>query len=129
MRQQRRAIGEEDQVMVGQERRLDAFIAAVNARSAKTGVEAEYVRIGAATCGTPPDYAVILDRISHEVPFYQAFLKHASLHGVHVINNPFWKLADDKFFGTGLAERLGVPIPRTVAQPGVHRGHHAGQSA
>jgi glutathione synthase/RimK-type ligase-like ATP-grasp enzyme len=105
-------------VMVGRERSFpDAFIAEVNARSAKTGVSAEYVKIGAAICGTPPDYAVILDRISHEVPFYQAYLKHAALEGVHVINNPFWKLADDKFFGTGLAAKLDVPIPRTVALP------------
>jgi glutathione synthase/RimK-type ligase-like ATP-grasp enzyme len=105
-------------VMVGRERSFpDAFIAEVNQRSSKTGVTAEYVKVGAATCGVAPDYAVILDRISHEVPFYQAWLKHAALQGVHVVNNPFWKLADDKFFGTGLAEQLGVPIPRTVALP------------
>jgi glutathione synthase/RimK-type ligase-like ATP-grasp enzyme len=105
-------------VMVGRERSFpDAFIAEVNRRSASTGVSAEYVRVGSANCGAPPDYAVILDRISHEVPFYQAFLKHAALQGVHVVNNPFWKLADDKFFGTGLAEKLGVPVPRTVALP------------
>jgi glutathione synthase/RimK-type ligase-like ATP-grasp enzyme len=105
-------------VMVGRERSFpDAVIAEVNRRSPKTGVTAEYVRTGAATCGQAPPYAVILDRISHEVPFYQAYLKHAALHGVHVVNNPFWKLADDKFFGTGLADKLGVPVPRTVALP------------
>jgi glutathione synthase/RimK-type ligase-like ATP-grasp enzyme len=105
-------------VMVGRERSFpDAFIAEVNRRSGSTGVSAEYVRVGSAVCGEAPDYAVILDRISHEVPFYQAWLKHAALEGVHVVNNPFWKLADDKFFGTGLAEKLGVPVPRTVALP------------
>jgi hypothetical protein len=105
-------------VMVGRERSFpDAFIAEVNRRSASSGVSAEYVRIGSARCGVPPDYAVILDRISHEVPFYQAWLKHAALEGVHVVNNPFWKLADDKFFGTGLAAKLGIPVPRTVALP------------
>jgi glutathione synthase/RimK-type ligase-like ATP-grasp enzyme len=105
-------------VMVGRERSFpDAFIAEVNRRSASTGVSAEYVRVGSANCGTAPDFAVILDRISHEVPFYQAWLKHAALQGVHVVNNPFWKLADDKFFGTALAEKLGVPVPRTVALP------------
>jgi hypothetical protein len=105
-------------VMVGRERSFpDAFIAAVNSRSDKTGVTAEYVRTAAAICGTAPPYSVILDRISHEVPFYQAYLKHAALHGVHVVNNPFWKLADDKFFGTGLAAKLDVPVPKTVALP------------
>jgi hypothetical protein len=105
-------------VMVGRERSFpDAFIAEVNKRSAKTGVTADYVRVGAVTCGTAPDYGVILDRISHEVPFYQAFLKHAALQGTHVVNNPFWKLADDKFFGTGLAAKLEVPIPKSVALP------------
>jgi glutathione synthase/RimK-type ligase-like ATP-grasp enzyme len=105
-------------VMVGRERSFpEAFIAEVNRRSPVSGVTADYVHVGSAICGTAPGYAVILDRISHEVPFYQAYLKHAALQGVHVVNNPFWKLADDKFFGTGLAAKLGVPIPRTVALP------------
>lgn len=105
-------------IMVGRENSFpEGLIAEVNGRSAKTGVSAEYVRTGGWKVGEVPDYAVILDRISHEVPYYQLFLKHAALHGVQVINNPFWKLADDKFFGTGLAEKLGVPIPKTVALP------------
>jgi glutathione synthase/RimK-type ligase-like ATP-grasp enzyme len=45
------------------------------------------------------------------------YLKHAALHGTHVVNNPFWRLADDKFLGTALAARLGVPVPRSVALP------------
>lgn len=105
-------------VMVGRERSFpDGLIAEVNRRSKGSGVTAEYVHVGSATCGETPAYAVILDRISHEVPFYQAWLKHASLQGVHVVNNPFWKLADDKFFGTGLAAKLGIPVPKTVALP------------
>lgn len=105
-------------VMVGRERSFpEAFIAEVNRRAPETGVTAEYVRIGSAVCGRPSEYAVILDRISHEVPFYQAYLKHAVLQGAHVVNNPFWRLADDKFFGTALAEKLGVPIPKTIALP------------
>jgi glutathione synthase/RimK-type ligase-like ATP-grasp enzyme len=105
-------------VMVGRERSFpDAFIAEVNRRSAKTGVVAVYLRVGSAVCGEEPAYAVILDRISHEVPFYQAYLKHAALQGVHIVNNPFWRLADDKFFGSGLAAKLGVPVPKTVALP------------
>ncbi len=105
-------------VMVGRENTFpEALIAEVNSRTAKTGVTAEQVRVGDWRVGDVPDYAVILDRISHEVPFYQLYLKHAVLHGVHVINNPFWKLADDKFFNAGLAKKLGVPVPKTVALP------------
>ena len=115
-------------VMVGRERSFpDAFIAEVNRRSAQDGrqrgVRARAARRSAARL---PTTRVILDRISHEVPFYQAYLKHAALQGVHVVNNPFWKLADDKFFGTGArrearrprAEDGGAPEPR------VHRRHH-----
>jgi hypothetical protein len=54
------------------------------------------------------DYAVIIDRISQDVPFYRAYLKNAALTGTAVINNPFWWSADDKFFNNCLADVLGV---------------------
>ena len=57
---------------------------------------------------------MIVDRISHDIPFYRAFLKHAVLHGATVINNPFWWSADDKFFNYSLAAKLGVAAPPTV---------------
>ena len=60
----------------------------------------------------PPRYAVIVDRISHDIPFYRAFLKHAALNGTVIINNPFWWSADDKFFNYALAAKLGVAVPR-----------------
>jgi hypothetical protein len=105
-------------IMVGRENSFpEAFLAEVNSRTAKTGVAAEYVKVGGWICGEATGYALILDRISHEVPFYQAYLKHAVLHGTYVINNPFWKLADDKFFGTALAQKLGVPVPRSITLP------------
>ena len=63
------------------------------------------------------DYDLIIDRISHEVPFYRAFLKRATLEGTIVINNPFWWSADDKFFNFSLATKLGVAIPKTVLLP------------
>jgi hypothetical protein len=103
-------------LLVGRERSFpDALIAEVNTRDA--GVTAEYVRLGFATIGEPPRYDVVVDRISHEVTFYQTFLKRAALEGAYVVNNPFWRIADDKFFGTALAERLGVKVPRTAALP------------
>jgi len=55
---------------------------------------------------------VVIDRISHEVPFYRATLKRMALEGTIVINNPFWWSADDKFFNYSLAQKLGVAVPR-----------------
>jgi glutathione synthase/RimK-type ligase-like ATP-grasp enzyme len=63
------------------------------------------------------NYAVIIDRISQDVPFYRAYLKNAALTGTAVINNPFWWSADDKFFNNCLADKLGVPLPKTVILP------------
>ena len=67
------------------------------------------------------DYALILDRISHEVPFYRTFLKAAAVRGVQVVNNPFWWSADDKYFGNIVAASAGVATPRTVLLPQKHR--------
>ena len=74
----------------------------------------------------PRRYRVIVDRISHDIPFYRAYLKNASLAGTTVINNPFWWSADDKFFNFALASRLGIAIPRTVILP--HKQHPPGTS-
>lgn len=92
-----------------------AFIEEVNRRNA--GVVAEYVKLGAPRMDDPARYAVVIDRISHEVPFYRTWLKHAALRGVTVVNNPFMWSADDKFFGATLATSLGVAHPRTAVLP------------
>jgi len=80
-------------------------------------VTAEPVHIGAVRMDEPARYRVIVDRISHDIPFYRAYLKNAVLTGSTVINNPFWWSADDKFFNYSLATRLGVAIPPTVILP------------
>jgi len=85
------------------------------------GISAEAVSIGAIRMDEPHRYRVIVDRISHEIPFYRAYLKNAVLTGTAVINNPFWWSADDKFFNYALAQRLGVAIPPTVLLP--HKQH------
>src|SRR5882672_2201071 len=94
-----------------------AFIRAVNERGKKVGVTAEMVSLGGTRMGEPPRYRVIVDRISHEVEYYRAFLKHAVLTGTYVINNPFWWTADDKFFNYAVAQQLGVAVPKTVVLP------------
>ena len=93
----------------------DAFIAKVNA--AGKGVSAEFVQLGGTRLNEPVPYRVILDRMSHEVPYYAVYLKMAALQGVYCVNNPFWRSADDKFFGYAAAEKLGIGEPKTVVLP------------
>ncbi|HLX56179.1 MAG TPA: hypothetical protein VKR83_04070 [Ktedonobacteraceae bacterium] len=92
-----------------------AFIDEVNRRD--EGVVAEYIKIGSTNMDEPCPYSVIIDRISHEVPYYRVYLKYAVLHGATVINNPFMWTSDDKFFEAALATKLGVASPKTVALP------------
>ncbi|RMG98060.1 MAG: hypothetical protein D6706_07700 [Chloroflexi bacterium] len=92
-----------------------AFIEEVNRRN--VGVVAEFVKLGGTRMNEPCEYAVIVDRISHEVPYYRSYLKNAVLQGVTVVNNPFMWTADDKFFEASLATKLGVASPKTVVLP------------
>src|SRR5438093_2499207 len=92
-----------------------AFIEEVNKRN--EDIVAEYAQLGGTRMNEPCPYAVLIDRISHEVPYYRSYLKNAVLHGATVINNPFMWTADDKFFEASLAVRLGVSHPRTVVLP------------
>ncbi len=81
------------------------------------GITAEFVEVGGVQMAKPCPYTVIVDRISHDVPFYRSYLKNAILTGSQVINNPFWWSADDKFFNYALAAKLGVAVPRTILLP------------
>ncbi|MFN2140439.1 MAG: RimK family alpha-L-glutamate ligase [Candidatus Promineifilaceae bacterium] len=103
-------------LMVGREWSFPpAFIDEVNRRDA--GVTADFVRLGGTQMNEPNPYAVIVDRISHEVPYYRSYLKNAVLQGTIVINNPFMWTADDKFFEASLADKLGVASPKTYVLP------------
>lgn len=97
-----------------------AFIDRVNSKGVE-GIIAEAVRIDKVVQANPTEYAVIIDRISQDVPFYRAYLKNAALSGTAVINNPFWWSADEKFFNNALAEKIGVPVPKTVLLPSKER--------
>ena len=92
-----------------------AFIEEVQRRD--EGVVAEFVKLGGTAMEQPVDYAVIVDRISHEVPYYRSYLKHAALSGATVVNNPFMWTADDKFLDASLATKLGVASPKTLVLP------------
>jgi hypothetical protein len=93
-----------------------AFVERINAKNID-GIVAEPVSIAKVMQGEPTDYAVILDRISHDVPFYRGYLKNAAISGTAVMNNPFWWSADEKFFNNALAVKLGIPVPKSVLLP------------
>lgn len=98
----------------------NAFIERVNSKG-EDGIVAEAVTIDKVIQAAPSEYAVIIDRISQDVPFYRSFLKNAALSGTAVINNPFWWSADEKFFNNALAEKIGIHVPKTVLLPSKQR--------
>ena len=93
-----------------------ALINAINARGGDRvlamPVEVSYVKDDGVF-----DYDLILDRISHEIPFYRTFVKCAAGCGVRIVNNPIWWSADDKFFDNLVAKSVDVAVPRTVLLP------------
>ena len=104
-------------ILHGKERSFpEAFVARVNSKNIP-GLMAEPVRIDKAMQGVHCGYAVIIDRISQDVPFYRTWLKNAAVTGTAVINNPFWWSADDKYFNNCLMTKIDVPIPKTAIIP------------
>ncbi|MGY0039120.1 ATP-grasp domain-containing protein [Pedobacter sp. NJ-S-72] len=104
-------------ILFGQERSFpEAFVKRVNELGGND-FKAEFVNIDKIFQAEPLDYAVIIDRISQDVPFYRASLKNAAITGTAVINNPFWWSADEKFFNNALAVKLGIPVPKTALIP------------
>ena len=105
-------------LLIGRENTFpQPFLDLVNEQGKPDGIRAELASLGGSAELEPPAYAVIVDRISHEVPYYRAFLKSAALLGTAVVNDPFWWEADEKFFECTLARKLGVAVPRTVVLP------------
>ena len=104
-------------ILFGKERSFpEAFVKRINQIGGKE-FQAEFVNIDKIFQAKPLEYAVIIDRISQDVPFYRAAMKNAAITGTAVINNPFWWSADEKFFNNALAEKLGVPVPKTALIP------------
>src|SRR5262249_28213114 len=104
-------------ILVGREVTFpESIIKAINEKG-NGEIVAEMVTIGGIRHDEGLRYDAIIDRISHEVPYYRATLKRFALEGTYVMNNPFWWSADDKFFNYSLAAKLGVAIPKTVLLP------------
>src|SRR5438445_12285460 len=86
-------------LIVGRENTFpNPFIEVVNRKGAAKGLRAEMATLGGAGEVERPRYAVIVDRISHDVPYYRAHLKSAALQRTAVVNERFWSDADEKFF-------------------------------
>lgn len=113
--QTRKKIG----MIVGRERDWSqAFMDAV--AGLDMGVQAELVKLSGTLMDEACPYDVIIDRMSHEIPYYRVYLKYAALQGAYIINNPFTWSADSKFFGLALVNRLGFTSPRTIVLPNKH---------
>jgi hypothetical protein len=105
-------------LLVGRENTFpQPFLDTVNRSGRDFGVTAELALLQGTSELEDPAYAVLVDRISHEVPYYRSHLKSAVLMGAAVVNDPFWWEADEKFFECTLARKLGVAVPRTVVLP------------
>ena len=84
---QKKVIG----LLVGRENTFPGpFLELVNQKGAADGISAELAVLGGTSELDPPYHSVLVDRISHEVPYYRAHLKSAVLLGTTVINDPFW---------------------------------------
>jgi len=93
-----------------------ALINAINERGGED-VEGAQVEISYVKDDGVFQYDLILDRMSHEVPFYRTYVKCAMASGVRIVNNPVWWSADDKFFDNLVAKAANVAVPKTVLLP------------
>ena len=104
-------------ILHGQERSFpNALVERINQKGEK-GIVAEALLFDKVIQAEASGFDVILDRISQDVPFYRGMLKNAAITGTAVLNNPFWWSADEKFFNNALAEKIGVPVPKTALLP------------
>ena len=96
-------------ILHGKERSFpQALVDRINAMK-EPGITAEEVLINQVRQGEATPYAVILDRISQDVPFYRAYLKNAVLNGTAVVNNPFWWSAERYRCAGGRRPAQGAP--------------------
>lgn len=103
-------------LLIGRERDFpDALMARIN--DSYDDARAELVKLGGTMQDAAVPYDVIIDRMSHEVPYYRSYVKYAAMHDCYVINNPFTWAIDTKFFSGALVRKMGYRTPRTVVLP------------
>jgi hypothetical protein len=102
--------------IIGREKEMpDAVMKIINERH--KGVQAEMVKLSGTFLDEPVPYDVIIDRMSHEIPYYRAYAKFAAFKGCYVINNPFVWANDTKFMAGTIGKKLDVLTPRTMVLP------------
>ena len=79
--------------------------------------QAEMVKLGGTFLDDPVEYDVIIDRMSHEIPYYRTYVKYAAVNGCYIINDPFVWANDTKFLAAAVLRKLGVKTPRTMVLP------------
>jgi hypothetical protein len=82
-------------------------------------VEVEFLSFRHQKAPINSDYKVIVDRASFCHTYLKETMKNLSLSGAYVINNPFAATATNKLLDIGIANDLGISIPKTFALPGV----------
>src|ERR687883_1527068 len=83
-------------ILVGREQSFpEALIESINERG-KGETVAEFIKVGGVRHDWVPSYDLIIDRISHEIPFYRAIMKRAALEGTIIVNNPERIVYDDR---------------------------------
>ncbi len=102
--------------IIGREKDMpDAVMGILNEQY--DGIAAEMVKMGGTFLDEEIPYDVIIDRMSHEIPYYHAYVKFAAMNGCYVINDPFVWTNDTKFFAGALMRKLDIRMPRTVVLP------------
>ena len=110
--EQKKRIG----LLIGREWDLpSAFMEAIN--KSDENVHAELIKLGSTSLEESDMYDLIIDRMSHEVPYYRAYLQYAAVAGVDIISNPFLSQLDNRFLGYVIINKYGFKTPRTVALP------------
>lgn len=102
-------------LIIGREREMpDEVMRLINESGS---AQAELVKLGGTFLEDTVDYDVIIDRMSHEIPYYRTYVKFAAVNGCYVINDPFVWANDTKFLAAAVLRKLGVKTPRTMVLP------------
>src|SRR5438132_11901424 len=105
-------------LLVGRENTFPGpFIETVNKKGKADGITAELDVLGGTSELAEPYHSVLVDRISHEVPYYRDHLENAVRIGAIVIHDPLCWAHDETSFEGTLARTPGVPLAQAG---GVH---------
>jgi hypothetical protein len=102
---------------------INALIERINSLNIK-GVKAELATIGGVKINEKPEYSVIFDNVSHDVPFYNSYLRNVAEKGTKVVNLTAKQFIEDYFMYHAICESLKIKTPRTIALPS--KQHPAG---